>query len=289
MRRAFTLIEMLVVIAIIAILAGLLMPALARARKQARMTACTSNQKQVGLYLAMYKNDNRGRYPSVSFPPSFAGTAGRAYDSSLSIAQLWPDYADQKELFKCPSTDHSVYVVNEDASGTDTMLDLDNNPATTEWRFETEIDELNDPDYLIDPNVPMNARSGRAVYGDGPDLDYLRNEVWTGAPADFPARNYSNHEYGSVLLYFDGHADFVRHDDDGVTPNLDLVSGSDALGSVTTRMDSDVYADDNWNGGTNWDDDENVDCNLGNQVDRTDNAKDDNWDSGPPEDFDPVF
>lgn len=57
-RGAFTLIELLVVIGVIGILAGLLLPALARAKERGRLTKCLSNQKQISVALMLYGEDN---------------------------------------------------------------------------------------------------------------------------------------------------------------------------------------------------------------------------------------
>ncbi len=293
MRKAFTLIEMLVVIAIIAILAALLMPAIARARKEAWKAACVSNVHQVGLYVQSYRTDNKlGQLAPVGLPmlrydygraPSWAvdvgnqggdGTTDWAYDSSLSIARLYPAYADTPEVFRCPAMDSPVEFTQADPAGM--TMDFDGNANTAEYRFETNIQyglqtdlgQLNDPDYLIDPHVPLQSRTARVIYGDGPDLEHLRTVIQI-APGALPPdlSKIANHEYGAVVLSYDLHASFWRFSDVwGRLGNPELL---EALGALTNpvQMDSDVYADNDWNANGDYDDDNLADCNLGNCID----------------------
>jgi len=64
-HKGFTLIELLVVMVIIALLVGLLLPALARAKEEARKTQCRSNLRQIGYAIQMYANDNGGYWPAT--------------------------------------------------------------------------------------------------------------------------------------------------------------------------------------------------------------------------------
>ena len=69
-RPAFTLIEILVVLAIIAILMAFLLPALEKSREKANQVRCASNLNQIGLTISMYANENHGNYPRTRYDPA---------------------------------------------------------------------------------------------------------------------------------------------------------------------------------------------------------------------------
>ncbi|HVT80620.1 MAG TPA: type II secretion system protein [Phycisphaerae bacterium] len=108
-RCGFTLVELLVVIGIIALLIGLIMPALQGAKAHARLVQCQSNMRQIGFYLQMYANENAG----WMYPP------GLGYGRPPN--QRWPAFAlDAPEgdppMMLCPTdidpaANHS-YVLN---------------------------------------------------------------------------------------------------------------------------------------------------------------------------------
>ena len=71
-KRNYTLIELLTVIFIIAVLAGLIMPATALVRGKARRTACSSNLKQVGSLVMLFSNDRDGQIPMYQAPSAYS-------------------------------------------------------------------------------------------------------------------------------------------------------------------------------------------------------------------------
>src|SRR4051812_50230899 len=77
LRGAFTLVELLVVIGIVALLIGLLLPALSVARANSRAVACLSNLRQMAVAAQAYCNDHKGTFPvaywTVSNDPVYVG------------------------------------------------------------------------------------------------------------------------------------------------------------------------------------------------------------------------
>ncbi len=165
------------------LLAGMLLPALARSREESRRQRCARNLETIAKSLYAYRSDNNGYFP-FSWGPS--GSAphefNNAADSSLGL--LHPKYLRDAQLFHCPSTDDAPAFVRGE-SGTNATYTLQ---ASS---------------YLYDPRIAPWHWSGKTVVmGD------LAEPFYDGSMDRGPL---SYHDRSANVLFADGHVEWTNN------------------------------------------------------------------------------
>ncbi|MEW6360421.1 MAG: prepilin-type N-terminal cleavage/methylation domain-containing protein [Planctomycetota bacterium] len=188
-KRGFTLVELLVVMAIIAVLASMLVPVIRGVMDRARITHCLNNLRQIGTALLMYSSDYQDALP-------VARVEGGAEDEPVvdpmaSLSLLYPNYVPDPRLFTCRGTDDCA----DDLMPGDVLLPR---PDVGERTLSKRICSFG---YDCDQTLRKGANpSVIAVAADAPAT---RDGV-TVPTENCPAHNGK----GQNVLYLDGHVEF---------------------------------------------------------------------------------
>ena len=108
-QKGFTLIELLVVVSIIALLVAILLPALSKARDQAKRVVCSANVRAIHIMLQLYAQDHQDRYPEHGYEVNaylytFNQYSWRAWRRGSLYDLVVGGYADDAEVFFCPDS-----------------------------------------------------------------------------------------------------------------------------------------------------------------------------------------
>ena len=240
-KRAFTLVELLVVIGIIAILIGILLPSLARAREAANQAACLSNLRQLTQGWIMYAQENKGNLvwaatsdkTANSTPPTPAtdlnfGLFGWVIDvggspdsqASVKAGAMWK-HNPAANVYRCPSSIDRLhfrsYSINFHLNGersingtTATATNFDPvsrtvSPSLTgNTPIVTKLSRVK-PDRLV--FIEEHDQQLGATFNQGSFLNFrwgsnpTTNSTWGDVPAFF-------HKKGTTMSFADGHASY---------------------------------------------------------------------------------
>jgi len=194
-RRGFTLVELLVVIGIIALLVSILLPALNKAREDAKRVRCLSNQRQLVMAWQMYASENKGHFCSSNTPPfSQNGPDGKGWWywaaagntlECLYDGKLWP-YLKNYDVYKCPN-DRIMYTHTYSING-----------------------------YLAGENGDRiftigQVKKAYATFCFIEELDPRGYEINSFMPTHYPADNWNDipgnmHMNAGIISFCDGHA-----------------------------------------------------------------------------------
>jgi len=191
----FTLLELLVVVTVVAILLGLLIPTMVRARERSRRTVCKDRAKTFGLAFSMYAFDYDEFYPTRGLNLAVGANDLRAL-GSLSL--IFDEYVAARRLFVCPST-------RDDPNDLRVGLNVDRiqglitaKPAGCSYGYDSQKANLSKL------KVVGDALKLVAILADKPN------------PSNRLANSPNHGNTGQNVLYFDGHVRWAA------TPNAGL-------------------------------------------------------------------
>jgi len=193
-EKAFTLIELLTVLAVIAILAALLLPVLNSAVESSRTAKCVSNLRQIGVGIFAYANDNDGNLPvqywwtkgaappALSCPGQYNGLGFIA--PYFGVQDTYLGLGVKPKIFDCPSAPGQGFFNNADI------------PNWCSYIYQSPNTAANG---ATDPNLPnktVNCTASMALVSE-------TAQIWGGRPAPHKCNKVN-------VLYGDGSVETVR-------------------------------------------------------------------------------
>ncbi|CAN5794816.1 DUF1559 domain-containing protein [soil metagenome] len=106
--RAFTLIELLAVVAIIATLAALLLPSIQRGRGAAMSASCVNNLRQIGAAFQLYAADNNGLYPAPRYASNYDPTNPSKNPHGGWMTEIYPYLGSNRTSYSNSDQEHGV-------------------------------------------------------------------------------------------------------------------------------------------------------------------------------------
>jgi len=209
-KRAFTLIELLLVIGIIAILTAMLFPVFSRVRGQAKQTVCASNLRQIGIAITLYAQDSDDLLPQADDPDdkftnAWEDASGGQYWPQIQQYPLLNDvlqpYTENKQIWHCPNDMGLSAVQTHYLNGLSAKPDMYSVYGTS-YFYHTELALRHE---TLGSLVAFSPDSPYTEYGSS-EIDILHDAVgnWHGGE-DYMTARYN-------MLMGDGHVSSVSEE-----------------------------------------------------------------------------